>query len=420
MPSDDNPRRFVKRRNVEEMTNYITAKQAAELWKITPRRVQEMCRNGEIEGVTRHGREWLIPVNATRRTQGGKAVEQIEKKSADQSIYGGMTDTYKLPGSAAEVMMSLAGNETAYDIFACQLYFYRGEYKNSIALAEKLASDDVKNVSHRIAAGIQLMLGSIYTGDIKLWRRGRDYIANTACENEYQKNAVDFWLACGTNALTDATYYPEWFKRGDFTRLPPNNYAVASYHYVKYLYVVCSQDSEQAIEIMHTMPRIIEPLISWVCLTRSVLMEIYLRLLCALAYHICGRDESAIPHIDRAISLALPDKLYTPFAEYRRRFGFLMDDRILLQSKTALADIKTASKMLVEGWTALHNEVLGKNVSSSLSTREWQAARLATYGLSNKEIAERMGVTVNAVKQALRMAMDKTGAESRSEIAKYL
>jgi DNA-binding CsgD family transcriptional regulator len=97
-----------------------------------------------------------------------------------------------------------------------------------------------------------------------------------------------------------------------------------------------------------------------------------------------------------------------------------MDDRVALRSADALADIKSVSKTLIDGWTAIHNEMLGKRVSSNLSVREWQAARLAAYGLQNKEIADIMGVTVNAVKQALRMAMDKTGCESRDELSQYI
>jgi len=62
----------------------------------------------------------------------------------------------------------------------------------------------------------------------------------------------------------------------------------------------------------------------------------------------------------------------------------------------------------------------GKIRGAEKHGREWQTARLAAYGLSNKEIADRMGVTVNGVKQALRMVMNKIGAESRSDIGKYI
>lgn len=46
--------------------DYLTIKQTAERWNIRPRRVQEMCYNGEIEGVFKFGRSWAIPADAER------------------------------------------------------------------------------------------------------------------------------------------------------------------------------------------------------------------------------------------------------------------------------------------------------------------------------------------------------------------
>ena len=39
---------------------YITIREAAEKWDLTPRRVQQLCKNGEIEGAVKEGRSWLI------------------------------------------------------------------------------------------------------------------------------------------------------------------------------------------------------------------------------------------------------------------------------------------------------------------------------------------------------------------------
>lgn len=41
----------------------ITAKQAAEKWGLTPRRVQDLCKEGKIQGAERWGRSWMIPAD---------------------------------------------------------------------------------------------------------------------------------------------------------------------------------------------------------------------------------------------------------------------------------------------------------------------------------------------------------------------
>ncbi|MCL5770710.1 MAG: helix-turn-helix domain-containing protein [Actinobacteria bacterium] len=40
---------------------YITAKEAAEKWGISERRVQVLCKLSRIEGVQRLGKSWAIP-----------------------------------------------------------------------------------------------------------------------------------------------------------------------------------------------------------------------------------------------------------------------------------------------------------------------------------------------------------------------
>jgi len=45
---------------------YIMAKEAAQKWGISERRVQVLCEQGRIEGVFRLGKVWAIPQNATK------------------------------------------------------------------------------------------------------------------------------------------------------------------------------------------------------------------------------------------------------------------------------------------------------------------------------------------------------------------
>ena len=45
---------------------YRTIKETAELWGITPRRLQVLCATGRIEGAAKLGREWAIPMDAKK------------------------------------------------------------------------------------------------------------------------------------------------------------------------------------------------------------------------------------------------------------------------------------------------------------------------------------------------------------------
>lgn len=50
------------------MNGYITVRDAAEKWGVTPRQVQILCKENRIEDATRMSRIWIIPENASKPT----------------------------------------------------------------------------------------------------------------------------------------------------------------------------------------------------------------------------------------------------------------------------------------------------------------------------------------------------------------
>lgn len=62
---------------------YVTAKEIAVLWGLTTRRVQILCGQNKIPGVTRLGKVWAIPRDAQKPADGryrkNKEVSENEK-----------------------------------------------------------------------------------------------------------------------------------------------------------------------------------------------------------------------------------------------------------------------------------------------------------------------------------------------------
>ena len=54
---------FVEEKMIE---GYMSIKEAAEIWNVSPRRVQTYCVEGRIEGAAKLGREWAIPTSAEK------------------------------------------------------------------------------------------------------------------------------------------------------------------------------------------------------------------------------------------------------------------------------------------------------------------------------------------------------------------
>jgi len=62
---------------------FITTKQAAELWGISQRRVSILCEQGRIEGVKKVGIVWLIPPDAEKPKDA--RVKKEQQKQVDKS-----------------------------------------------------------------------------------------------------------------------------------------------------------------------------------------------------------------------------------------------------------------------------------------------------------------------------------------------
>jgi hypothetical protein len=52
------------------MEGYQTIKEVARDWGVTQRRVQVLCAEGKIPGVTKFGKSWAIPVGVKKPADG--------------------------------------------------------------------------------------------------------------------------------------------------------------------------------------------------------------------------------------------------------------------------------------------------------------------------------------------------------------
>jgi LuxR family maltose regulon positive regulatory protein len=160
-------------------------------------------------------------------------------------------------------------------------------------------------------------------------------------------------------------------------------------------------------------------MISQAVADNSVIAELYLRMICATVYHTAGNDTQAIRHIDKAIALALPDKLYGLLAEYCRVLGPLLDQRLTAVDPDAWRAVNGLYKIYYAGWAKLSGKVRGKNIATTLSVKEREVAKLAAFGMQNSEIAQKLHMSLSGVKQAIRIVSEKTGM-ARDEFAAIL
>lgn len=410
--------------------NYINIDEAAKKWGVSKRFVQLLCAEGRIEGAARLGRAWMIPENAKRPADGRTkaAREQTDKDMPlpRKTPFLYMTDLYHTPGTADEVGEGLAYNHEAQVLFEAEVAYSRGEIDKVYDIANYLLHKHSGFYAVQ-SAGMLLAMCAIWKGDINMWRKAKVHIAEAPAKSDNDRDVMQLAISAVDIMLYNVQSFPQWFQIGCFDPIHKDAYPAAKVYYAKFLYAVAYSvatgtlkiPGAEGLYVMSSVPYTLEPMICWANEKNTVMSEIYLRLTCAAVYHNCSKDDQAIRHIDRALSLALPDKFYGVLAEYCRALDSLMERRLSVIDESAWLEVKKLYKIYNEGWSKLSGAVRGKTILTTLSGKEREVAKLAAFGMTNPEIAAKLHMSLPAVKQAIRIVMEKSGM-TRDQFAAIL
>lgn len=419
-------------RGKEVFMNYIKVKDAAERWGVSVRWVQTMCRRGEIQGAERWGNTWMIPDStAYPYAEQAEQAEQAEHDGVERDMpmprkspFLDMTNLYSVPGTAEECAEALSDNPEAKALFEAQIAYSRGDidkvYEHANYFLQKHSG-----FYAIVGGGMLLALCAMWRGDIDMWQKAKRHICEAPCKSDEDRDIILLALTSVDSAVYDVVNFPDWFKRGNFEILPPDSHPAAKVFYAKYLYASAygvaakhvTLEGIEGLSFMSMVPNSIEPLITQAVVDKTLVAEIYLRIICAIVYHNAGQKELAIYHLDKAIALALPDKLYGLLAEHRRQLDYLLDERLALVDPEALRHVKELHLSFKANWAKVSGIARNRYLAADLTTREREVSKLAAFGLSNQQIADRLHISLATVKQAIRMTMFKTGVENRAALA---
>ena len=140
------------------MEDYVTIKEAADRWNISPRRVQYLCKENRIQGAQKIGDIWLIPDDVPKPTDMRKkqAVEEPFFPIDDldiETLYG--LDTRQIQDSdVCSIYRTKHGNGTGivtkYDVFPGIQLFYQDFHLDSLDYShtDQDFSKNVITISH--------------------------------------------------------------------------------------------------------------------------------------------------------------------------------------------------------------------------------------------------------------------------------
>lgn len=148
-----------------------------------------------------------------------------------------------------------------------------------------------------------------------------------------------------------------------------------------------------------------------------LLPQVYHLIFLAIAKYRRGQCVESQESLVKALNIALPDKVYLPFAEYGKEILPLLE-----LVRPAVSDIEGLDDVVALcGRQDIGMEAIKRQFSSqetALTPREREIALMAKDGLTVKQIAESLFISTNTVKSALKSIYDKLGVHSKVQLAK--
>lgn len=146
--------------------------------------------------------------------------------------------------------------------------------------------------------------------------------------------------------------------------------------------------------------------------------KVYIFIILGLLNQELGMFGEAQKYIKRALDIAMPDKVYMPFAEMGKEVVPLMERVSLINEyqESARKILELAKKQ--EFGVSCINQQLNRD-KYNLTPREQEISSLAAEGMSNADIAEKLFISVYTVKNTLKKVFVKLNIKKRDELKKF-
>ena len=399
---------------------YITVRQAAEKWDISPRLVQKYCAQGRIEGARKFGASWVLPACAEkpqdprREKQRPVPAPARQDRDAADAVAGLMPlmNTPFLPGHCLETIAAMPDG-AAKDIARGEYHYFSGQPELAVRVVERHLKDP--DMAVRLSAGLLYAYANLPLGQIRqaiatlkdlnaqenpsalpmppVLQAAQAFVASTA--------AVLLHLPPPADLPPAETYLP---------LLPPGLRAFAMYVQAHYTYL--QGDYAKSLGIVQATFGMQDR----VC----PIPAIYLHLVAVMDCMSLRRPDEAQTHLLAAWDLARPDDLIQGFGEHHGLLGGMLEAVIKKDWPEDFKRIIAITYRFSAGWRRVHNPVTGHDVADNLTTTEFAVAMLAARDWSNQEIAAHLGISQNTVKHYLSSILQKLNIRQRKDLRQYM
>ena len=382
---------------------YLTVRETAEKWNISPRLVQQFCIARRIPGARKFGKSWAIPADAEKPRDPRLAPKPEAAPAAgllDHTNLMPLMNTVFAPGRCLAAVEAMEPGPQR-DIAQAEYYYFTGQPEQAArAAGAYLTSPDT---GARLSACLIYAYANLPLQQI---RHARFAL------NEMQKFLAAGAFMAATSAVLLHLPLPRAMPSTQefLPLLPPGLRAFALYVQAHYLYL--RHGYAQSIGIVET------------ALTMGAeqypIPAIYLHLMAVMDYMRLKKTQPAQEHLLAAWEIARPDDLLEGFGEHHGLLGAMLEAVIKPRWPEDFKRIIDITYRFSEGWRHIHNPDTGQQVAGNLTTTEFAVAMLVAQDWTAEEIAAHMGVSVSTIKRHQAQIRKKLRVKSKQELAAHM
>ena len=396
--------------------DYITAREAAEKWGVSERRINQYCAEDRIPGAERFGGAWAIPADAEKPGDPRKQKTQTAPPSAKQApeLFPGfmpLMNTPFCPGCCKETIARMEAGPKK-DIALAEYHYFSGQAEKAMQETEGYLTAADGGI--RLSACLLFAYACLTMGRIDHARNALGEIRRTLAsggETDPAARAMEAFVAFAAAVLLHLPLPEEMPPAESFLPLlPPGLRAFALYVQAHYLYLKEDYaNSAGMVEGALAMGASAYPI-----------PAIYLHLVAVMDYMSLKATEKAQTHLLTAWEIARPDDLIEAFGEHHGLLGAMLEAAIKPNWPEDFKRIIDITYRFSSGWRRVHNPITGHDVADDLTTTEFAVCMLAARGWTTREIAGHLNISANTAKRHISEAMKKLKVKNRKDLKQYM
>ena len=322
----------------------------------------------------------------------GKLSEELNQMDECMPVYYTLTEGH---GSGAEIIMR------------AEAHFMRGEPDEAEILCHKaLFTADSRRQNSIYQCGLFLLARiALLKGDKKLLQDALQSLAERSRQNTEDLCRYTLDLAGGylNLMLGNTECISPWLAAGDIN---DRRLVIMTQPFAYIIYARLLLEQKEYLKAIGAC----RYMIGISSIFPNILPQIYAKIYIAQALYATGKQEEALLNLREALSSAVEDGIYMPFAENYEGFKNLLPSVCTTVDKTVIIQIEYLSKMLKNSLNILSSPKI------TLTPREIEIVELVRQGLSNKEIAAELYISISTVKTLLGRIYEKTGVSTKTQL----